>query len=112
MTISLDGNDIGQMIEIAATVGSILATLIVGLIIYLVVRPSRRDRDRLRAEPQADPRESEEMWRLVDRMEARLETLERALADQIERPRERSAGKDTENRLFAPADHGRDSGRN
>jgi RecA/RadA recombinase len=111
MTISLNGNDIGQMIEIAATVGSIVATLIVGFIIYLVVRPSRRDRYR-RAELQADPRESEEMWRLVDRMEARLETLERALADQIERPRERAVEKDTEDRLFAPADHGRDSGRN
>lgn len=108
MTLSVDGNDIGQIIEIAATVGSIVATLVIGFIVYLMVRPSKEERARRKALPPADPRESEEMWRVMDRMEGRLEVLERALADQIERPRPRA---DEEDRLFAPADQGRDSGR-
>lgn len=108
MTLSVDGNDIGQIIEIAATVGSIVAALVIGFIVYLMVRPSKAERARRKALPPADPRESEEMWRVMDRMEGRLEVLERALADQIERPRPRA---DEEDRLFAPADQGRDSGR-
>ena len=109
MTLSLDGQDIGQIVEIAATVGSIVATLVIGFIVYLMVRPSKAERARRKAQLlAADPRESEEMWRVMDRMEGRLEVLERALADQIERPRPRA---DEEDRLFAPADQGRDSGR-
>ena len=108
MTVSINGSDIGQIVEIAATVGSIVATLVVGFIIYLMVRPSRKERDRRRMERQADPRESEEMRLLMDRMESRLAVLERALADQIERPRKAA---DAEDRLFAPAQHGRETGR-
>jgi len=109
VTLSLDGQDIGQIVEIAATVGSIVATLVIGFIVYLMVRPSKAERARRKAQLlAADPRESEEMWRVMDRMEGRLEVLERALADQIERPRPRA---DEEDRLFAPADQGRDSGR-
>jgi len=109
MTISVNGNDIMEIAQIAATVGSIVATLVIGFIIYLMVRPSKAERARRKAlPPAADPRESEEMWRVMDRMEGRLEVLERALADQIERPRHRTDGDD---RLFATADQGRDSGR-
>ena len=92
MTLSINGNDIGEIVEIAVH-----------------RRQHRRDADRrpdrLSDGPPApprprapqgrarrdrtaiDPAEAEELWRLVDRMEARLEVLERALADQIERPR-------------------------
>jgi flagellar biosynthesis/type III secretory pathway M-ring protein FliF/YscJ len=108
VTLSVNGNDIAQILQVAATIGSILATLIVGFIIYLMVRPSRREREARREASRADPRESEDMLRAMDRMTERLEVLERALADQIERPR---PAADDENRLFAPADHGRDSGR-
>jgi hypothetical protein len=109
MTLSVNGQDIAQIIEVAVTVGTIVATLVIGFIVYLMVRPSKAERARRKAlPPAADPRESEEMWRVMDRMEGRLEVLERALADQIERPRARA---DEENRLFAPADQGRDSGR-
>jgi len=108
MTISINGNDIMQIVEVAATIGSIVATLVVGFIIYLMVRPSRKDREARREAPRADPREGEDMLRAMDRMTERLEMLERALADRIERPRHRA---DDEDRHFAPADHGRDSGR-
>lgn len=108
MTLSVNGQDIAQMIEVALTVGSIVGTLVIGFIVYLMVRPSKEERARRKALPPADPRESEEMWRVMDRMEGRLDVLERALADQIERPRPRA----DDDRLFAPADPGRDSGRN
>ena len=87
MTVSVNGNDIAQIVQVAAIVGSIVATLVVGFIVYLMVRPSApRARPRARRR-EADPAEAEELWRIVDLMERRLEVLERALADQLERPR-------------------------
>lgn len=89
MTLSVDGTDISEAIQAAAFVGSIVAMLVVGLLVYLMVRPPRQVRERRKAEPrhaELEPAEAEELWRLVERMEARLEVLERALADQIERP--------------------------
>jgi hypothetical protein len=106
MTLSINGNDIAQMVQVAATVGSIVATLVVCFIVYLMVRPSRQERARKARE--ANPVETEEMWRIVDLMERRLEVLERALADQLERPRGRA---DETPRIFAPAGDGRESGR-
>ena len=110
MTLSIDGTDIGEIIEIASIVGSIVTMLIVGLLVYLMVRPPRHVRQRRKAEARAiepDPIEAEELWRLVDRMETRLEVLERALADQVERPA--LGGRETE-QVFAPVED-RDSGR-
>jgi hypothetical protein len=107
MTFSLDGNDIGQIVEIAAIVGSIVAAVIVSLIVYLMVRPPRHLRGRGKPRD-ADPAEAEELWRIVDLMERRLEGLERVLADRLERPHVRA---DEEPRIFAPAEDGRDSGR-
>jgi hypothetical protein len=102
MSISVSGADIGHIVETAATVGSILATLIAAFIVYLMVRPSRRP------VREAESAEAEELWRIVDLMDRRLEVLERALADQLDRPR-RAA--DREQATFAPAEQGRDSGR-
>ena len=62
-------------------------------------------------EVEMDPVEAEEVWRLVDRMEARLEVLERALADQIDHQGRPTIGAVREEETFAPADEGRDSGR-
>jgi hypothetical protein len=106
MTLSIDGTDIGQIIEIASLVGSIVAMLVVGLIVYLMVRPPRHIRQARKAErrgdtvTQIDPVEAEELGRLVDRMESRLAVLERALADQTDRPA--IGGRETE-RILAPA---------
>jgi len=113
MTLSIDGTDIGEIIQVASLVGSIVGMLIVGLIVYLMVRPPRHIRERRRAEKngetraEPDPGEAEQLWRLVDRMELRLEVLERALADQVERPA--IGGRETE-QIFAPVED-RDSGR-
>ena len=107
MTVSISPADVAGIVQVAATVFSILPMLVVGWFVYLMVRPSRRDRPRRRAEA-ADPVEAEQLWRIVDLMERRLEVLERALADQLERPRGRA---DETPRIFAPAGNGRDSGR-
>jgi hypothetical protein len=117
MTLSIDGTEIGQIVEIASIVGSILGILIVSLIVYLMIRPPRHVRERRKAGrrgeigvPEHEEPEAEDLRRVADRMEARLEVLERALADQIERP---AIGRRDEEELqptFAPVE-GRDSGR-
>ena len=92
MSISIDGTDVGAIVEVASIVGGIIGTLIICLIVYLLVRPPRHVRLRRKAErrgelrSERDEAEAEELWRLADRMESRLEVLERALADEIDRP--------------------------
>ena len=108
MTVSINGNDIAQIVQIAATVGTVVAAVVVSFIVYLMVRPPRHLRGRRAKAVEADPAEAEEMWRIVDLMERRLEVLERALADQLERPQRRV---EREPRIFAPAEDDRDSGR-
>jgi hypothetical protein len=109
MTLSIDGTNVGEIIEVASLVGSIVAMLVIGLLVYLMVRPPKHVRERRRAEKrgeirtQLDPADAEQLWRLVDRMESRLEVLERALADQVERP---AIGQ----RELAPAEDGRETG--
>ncbi|HEX8639742.1 MAG TPA: hypothetical protein VF704_01160 [Allosphingosinicella sp.] len=77
MTISLNGAEIGEAIAIASVVGSIVAFLIVAFVIYLVVRPPRRRPiDAAREEEALDVAE---MVALIERMERRLEVLERAV---------------------------------
>ena len=77
MTLSVNGNDIGQALEIALAVGGIMVLLVGALIFYLLVRPPRRARIEPRRDE--DSLEAEELIALVDRMERRLEVLERAL---------------------------------
>ena len=104
MTLEIDGVNVMAIVEIVAFVASVIAMLVVGLLVYLMVRPPRHVRERRRAEKrgevlprEADPAEAEQLGRLVDRMETRLEVLERALADQLERPA--IARRDTEQDL-------------
>lgn len=101
MTLSVNGSDIAGIVQVAATLFSILLMLVCGWFVYLMVRPSRQAREARKARA-ADPAEAEQLWRIVDLMERRLEALERALADRREEPRERD---------FLLADEGRDSGR-
>lgn len=82
MTLQIDGVDVIGAIEIAAWIGSIVAMLIVGLVVYLMVRPPRRARQRQMREP--DQVDVEEMLRLLERMEQRLEVLERAVETAAE----------------------------
>jgi cbb3-type cytochrome oxidase subunit 3 len=104
-TVQVNGDDIMAVIHVARIVGSIVMMLVVGLLIWWAVRPSRRVR---RDAIESDAADNETMWRIVDRMEERLEVLERALADQVEQPRARAPRREE---IFAPADEGRDSGR-
>ena len=117
MTVDLPRDitqDIGMAIEGLVWTGSIVGLLVAALIFYLLVRPPRHVRQRRKAERKGqlpremDPAEADDLAQLVDRMEGRLEVLERALADHIERP---AIGRRGDERILTPADHGRDSGR-
>ena len=81
MTVQIDGVDIASAIEVASIVGSIVAMLVIGLLVYLMVRPPRRRRE-AQPERREEMVEAEEMVRLMEVMERRLELLERAVADQ------------------------------
>jgi len=107
MTLHVNGADIVEVIHVVRIVGSIVSMLVIGLLIMWAIRPSRRSRDRREA-IESDAADNDELWRIVDRMEERLEVLERALSDQVERPRTRGPRQDE---IFAPADEDRDSGR-
>jgi len=107
MTLQINGTDFMEVIHVVRVVGTIVTMLVVGLLIWWAVRPSRRSRDR-RDAIETDAADNDELWRIVDRMEERLEVLERALADQVEPPRVKRPRRDE---IFAPADEGRDSGR-
>lgn len=82
MTVSLSAGDVREIVEIAAIVGSIATFLIGALVVYLLVRPSRGKRGAAR--PEADVLDREEMLALMDRMERRLETLERLVVRDAE----------------------------
>ena len=77
MTIRMDAAEVMTAIEVASWVGTIVAMLVAGLIVYLMVRPKRR-RDARLAED--DGFDAAEMLRVMERMERRLETMERAVA--------------------------------
>ena len=112
MSIQINGAEIGEIVAIATTVGSILATLIAGLIVYLLVRPPKHVRAQRLKDREERPGELDEMWRLMDRMDSRLEVLERAVSAEERAPRiaRRPAADDYEDRLLSPAGEGRESG--
>ena len=96
MTLSIDGTDIGQAIELAIVVGTIVMMVIGAVLVWLMVRPprhggeERRQRRAGRATSEAREIEAataEEMVRLIARMEERLAVLERAVGDVNETPR-------------------------
>ena len=107
MSIQVNGDDFMMAIHVVRIVGTIVTLVVMGLLIAWAVRPSRRNRDRREA-VESDAADNEAMWRVVDRMEERLEVLERALADQVDRPPVRAPRREE---IFAPVDEGRDSGR-
>ena len=78
MTIQVDATDVATAVEVAAWVASLVAMLVMGLIVYLMVRPSRRGSRRRQDDDEA--LQLEEMVRLMERMEQRLEVLERAIS--------------------------------
>jgi hypothetical protein len=106
-TVQVNGSDIMAVVHVVRIVGGIVTMLVVGLLIWWAVRPSRRLRDRREA-GERDTADNEDLWRVLERMEDRLEVLERAMADQVETPALRAPRR---NGILAPAEEGRDSGR-
>ena len=110
-TVQVNGDDVMVALHAVRIVGSIVTMLVVGLLLWWAVRPSRRVRDRREAQARDLERgaaDQEDLWRVVDRMEERLAVLERAMADQIEPPLPRAPRRDG---ILASAEEGRDSGR-
>ena len=77
MTIRMDEADVIAA-AIASGIVAFAAIVLIGWLIYLIVRPSRRDRKRRQSG--FSPAEVQEMIALVERMEQRLEMLERIVA--------------------------------
>jgi hypothetical protein len=82
MTVVMTANEVREAIEIATIVGGIVAMLIGALVVYLLVRPIRGQRGAAR--PEADSLDREEMVALMDRMERRLEVMERLVVRDAE----------------------------
>jgi len=110
-TISISPADFRDIVDVASIVASVVATMIAVWVVYLMVRPSRRVREERRREREERPGELEEMWRVMDRMESRLEVLERAVAADDPAPRITRPARDArDDRLLSPAGDGRESG--
>lgn len=79
MTVSINGNDIGEIVGIAITVASIVLMVLGAFLVWLMVRPSKRQRLAQQQQRQRPASDSEvvEMMRLIERMEDRLTALER-----------------------------------
>ena len=82
MTVQIDGIDIVAAAQAGALIGGIIAVLVIGLLFYLLVRPPRHVREAKRRPVELPEQEAEQLLGLMERMESRLEVLERALADQ------------------------------
>lgn len=88
MTIRMNEGEVMQIVEGVAIGGSIFAVLIVALFFYLLVRPPRHVRQRRKAErrgevridPDQDSVDMVDLLRVMDRMEQRMEVLERLVA--------------------------------
>ena len=79
MTVNVDPHVV-EAIETATWVGTSLAILVFVLLVYLMVRPKRRREEPRRRDEEAF--DAQEMIRLMERMERRLEVLERAVTSR------------------------------
>lgn len=106
MTIQLNGTDLAALVEAATVVGVIISMLIAGFVIYLMVRPPRHVRQAKSAASILDDSEAEQLLQLMDRMEARVDVLERLVSNE-------PAGgfTDGEPRILEPAQESRETRR-
>ena len=84
MTVSMTEQEVIELVGAAVAGGVLLIMLMVGLFIYLLVRPPRRRREA----PPPEAIDYEEMLAVMERMERRLEALERVVDTEPE-PRDR-----------------------
>ena len=82
MTLQINSEEAIAIAQAAALGIGILMVLLGGLFFYLLVRPPRRKRG---APPPAETIDAEEVRALIDRMESRLETLERVIGSSERR---------------------------
>jgi hypothetical protein len=85
MTIQVDPA-VGEAVAIAAFAGVLLAMALIGLIVWLMVRPPRHVREAKRRPPaeSGEAIDAERMLAALDRLEHRLGTIERAVrADDV-----------------------------
>lgn len=106
MTVEIDGVDLIAAAEAAALIGGLVAMLVIGLLVYLLVRPPRHVREARRRPVELQESEAEQLLDLMGRMEARLEVLERALADEPH-----TAGQAEEQERLESAEGGRETRR-
>ena len=85
MTFQINGSDVADIVRVASVVGTIVAMLVGGLVLYLLVRPPKKNPVERRPD---DALDAEEVMQVLDRMEQRLEVLERAMI-AAEAPRKR-----------------------
>lgn len=78
MTVRMTESDVIELVGAVAAGGVVLVVLLTVLCIYLLVRPPRRRRE-VPPPDAADAVDAEEMLALMERMERRLATLERAI---------------------------------
>lgn len=79
MTVRMTEQGLIEAIEIAIWTGSAVGLLLIGLIVWLIVRPPRRVREERARRDDPEALDAGEMMLLLERMERRLETLERAV---------------------------------
>ena len=106
MNVEIDGIDLIAAAQVAALVGGILVMLVVGLTLYLLVRPPRHVREAKKRPLELQEDEAEQLLDVMDRMERRLEVLERALEDQGQ-----SAPRPAQRSILETADEGPESRR-
>lgn len=88
MTLSINGNDIGDMVEAALAVISIVGLIVGVFLVWLMVRPPRHVRKARKHEAETpSAAEWAEMVRLLDRMEERLGVVESLVASDHQGPR-------------------------
>ncbi len=88
MTVSMTAGEVAEAVQLAAGIGAFLGVVILGLIIFMMVRPSKRSRQaNLERQQDPDALDLDEVMHVLDRMEQRLGTLERVVIDaEEERP--------------------------
>ena len=91
MTVQMTESDVIELVGAVAAGGVVLVVLLTALCIYLLVRPPRRRREVPPPET-AEAVDVEEMLALMERMERRLATLERAIEPPAPQPRIEEAG--------------------
>ena len=104
MTVSMTANEVAQAIQLAAGIGAFLGVVVLGLIIFMMVRPSKRSREaHLERERDPEALDLDEVMNVLDRMEQRLGTLERVVIETDERP---VIGRSDEQRVLETGEEG------